>query len=147
MKSKELTESDPWRERNFVVVLSDGEEAFAAIRKFAEEHEIGGASLTAIGAFQSAMLGFFDFSAKTYREIAVDEQTEVLSAIGDIAVGDDGKPSLHIHVVLGFPDGSTKGGHFLKGIVHPTLEIIIRESAEGFRRKKQKDLGIALIDL
>lgn len=147
MKSKELAESDPWRERNFVVVLDNGEEAFAAITRFAEKHEIGGASLTAIGAFRSAMLGFFDFATKSYREIPVDDQTEVLSAIGDIAIGDDGKPSLHMHVVLGFPDGSTKGGHFLKGIVHPTLEIIIRESAEGFRRKKQQDLGIALIDL
>ena len=90
MKSKELGESDPWRERNFVLVLEDGDEAFSAITRFAEEQKLTGASLTAIGAFRTATLGFFDFASKSYKEIAVSEQTEVLSAIGDIAVGDDG---------------------------------------------------------
>jgi predicted DNA-binding protein with PD1-like motif len=147
MKSKELAESDPWRERNFVLVLDDAEEAFDAITRFAQENEIGGASLTAIGAFRTATLGFFDFGTKSYKEIAVDEQTEVVSAIGDVATGDDGKASLHVHVVLGLSDGTTRGGHLLKAIVHPTLEIILRESAVGFRRRKREDLGIALIDL
>lgn len=147
MKSKELGETNPWSERNWVLVLDEGEEAFEAISRFAQEHEIAGASLTAIGAFRSATLGFFDFATKRYKEIPVDSQTEVLSAIGDVAVGDDGKASLHLHAVLGFEDGSTKGGHFIMGVVHPTLEIIIRESAVGFRRRKRDDLGIALIDL
>ncbi len=130
----------------FVLVLEDGEEAFYAITRFAEEQKLTGASLTAIGAFRSATLGFFDFASKSYKEIPVPEQTEVLSAIGDIAVGDDGKASLHMHVVLGLSDASTKGGHFIRGTVHPTLEIIIRESAVGLRRKTRDDLGIALID-
>lgn len=146
MKSKELGETDPWRERNFVLVLEDGEEAFSAITRFAEEQQLTGASLTAIGAFRTSTLGFFDFASKSYKEIPVSEQTEVLSAIGDIAIGDDGKASLHMHVVLGLSDASTKGGHFIKGTVHPTLEIMIRESAVGLRRKKRDDLGIALID-
>jgi uncharacterized protein len=65
----------------------------------------------------------------------------VLSAIGDVAIADDGKASLHIHVVLGLSDGSTRGGHFLSGIVRPTLE-----SPVTLRRKKRPDLGIALVD-
>ncbi len=147
MKSKDLGDTNPWSERNWVLVLDDGEEAFEAISGFAQEKRISGASLTAIGAFKSAMLGFFDFATKKYKEIPVDQQAEVLSAIGDVAIGEDGKPSLHVHVVLGFEDGSTKGGHFIEGIVHPTFEIIIRESASGFRRRKHDDLGIALIDV
>jgi predicted DNA-binding protein with PD1-like motif len=47
-----------------------------------------------------------------------------LSAIGDIAVGDDGKASLHIHVVLGLSDATTRGGHLLQGKIRPTLEVI-----------------------
>ncbi|EJC64632.1 putative DNA-binding protein with PD1-like DNA-binding motif [Rhizobium leguminosarum bv. viciae WSM1455] len=111
MKSKELGETSPWAERNFLLVLDDGEEAFEAITRFAQEEGIGGASVTAIGAFQSATLGFFEFATKKYKDIPVQEQAEVLSAIGDIAIADDGKSSLHMHVVLGFEDGSTKGGH------------------------------------
>ncbi len=147
MQSKELGKSDPWSERNFVLVLDDGEEAFGAITKFCEEQNITGASLTAIGAFKRAKLGFFDFAQKRYIDIPVDAQSEVLSAIGDVAVDDEGKASIHMHAVLGFADGSTKGGHFIGGIVHPTLEIIIRESAVALRRRKRPDLGIALLDV
>jgi hypothetical protein len=38
----------------------------------------------------------------------------VLSLIGDVAEGQDG-PSLHAHVVLGLPDGTTRGGHLIEG--------------------------------
>ncbi|WP_051336740.1 PCC domain-containing protein [Rhizobium sullae] len=72
---------------------------------------------------------------------------EVLSLIGDAAVDDEGKASLHLHGVLGFPDGSTKGGHFMKGHVRPTLEVLIRETPAHLRRRKQPNLGIALIEL
>jgi predicted DNA-binding protein with PD1-like motif len=103
--------------------------------------------LTAIGAFERATVGWFDFASKSYRKIEVDQQCEVLSAIGDVAVGDDGKASLHVHLVLGLSDGSTRGGHLLAGTVRPTLEVVLTESPARLRRKKRADLGIALIDI
>ena len=130
-----------------VVVLDSGEEAFATLARFAGEAGISAASLTAIGAFERATVGWFDFDSKSYRKIEVNEQCEVLSAIGDVAVGDDGKPSLHIHIVLGLSDGSTRGGHLLAGTVRPTLEVVLTEVPVALRRKKRADLGIALIDL
>lgn len=130
-----------------VVILDSGEEAFAALTRFANESGISAASLTAIGAFERATVGWFDLASKNYRKIEVNEQCEVLSAIGDIAVGDDGKPSLHVHIVLGLADGSTRGGHLLAGAVRPTLEVVLTEVPVRLRRKKRADLGIALIDL
>jgi uncharacterized protein len=130
-----------------VVILESGEEAFAVLTKFASETQITAASLTAIGAFEKATVGWFDFEKKTYKKIAVDEQCEVLSAIGDVAVGDDGKASLHVHVVLGLSDGTTRGGHLLEGKVRPTLEVVLIDSPTHLRRKKRADIGIALIDL
>jgi uncharacterized protein len=129
-----------------LVVLDSGEEAFAALTRFADQHAIASASLTAIGAFERAVVGWFDFDSKSYRKIAVAEQCEVLSALGDIAVDDNGKASLHMHVVLGLADGSTRGGHFLEGKVRPTLEVVVTETPATLRRRKRKDLGIALID-
>src|ERR1700744_90923 len=79
-------------ERTYVVVLDAGEEAFATLTAFAAAEGIHGASLTALGAFERAIVGWFDVQAKTYRRIPVAEQSEALSAIGDIADGDDGKP-------------------------------------------------------
>src|SRR5690349_24813398 len=130
-----------------IVVLDSGEEAFQALTRFANESGISAASLTAIGAFERATVGWFDVASKTYRKIEVNEQCEVLSAIGDIVVGDDGKPSLHIHIVLGLADGSTRGGHLLAGTVRPTLEVVVTEVPSTLRRRKRSDLGIALIDL
>ena len=130
-----------------VVILDSGEEAFTALTRFANEARITAASVSAIGAFERATVGWFDFTSKTYRKIEVNEQCEVLSAIGDVAVGDDGKASLHIHIVLGLSDGSTRGGHLLAGTVRPTLEVVLTEVPAKLRRKKRADLGIALIDI
>jgi uncharacterized protein len=130
-----------------VVILDSGEEAFAALTKFANDAKVTAASLTAIGAFEKATIGWFDFNKKAYKKIEVEEQSEVLSAIGDLAIGDDGKASLHVHVVLGLSDGATRGGHLLAGTVRPTLEVVLIDTPSHLRRKKRPELGIALIDL
>jgi len=130
-----------------VVILDSGEEAFAALTKFANDSKLSAASLTAIGAFERATVGWFDLASKSYRKIEVNEQCEVLSAIGDVALGEDGKASLHVHVVLGLSDGTTRGGHFLSGIVRPTLEVVLTEAPAKLRRRKRPELGIALVDL
>jgi predicted DNA-binding protein with PD1-like motif len=145
MRSK-LVSDDPGAQVH-IVILETGDEAFAALTKFANEAGISAASLTAIGAFERATVGWFDFGSKSYRKIEVNEQCEVLSAIGDVAIGDDGKASLHVHIVLGLSDGSTRGGHLLAGMVRPTLEVMLTETSAKLRRKKRADLGIALIDI
>lgn len=144
MKSKLVWESAG--ERTFVLVLDQGDEAFSAIADFAQERKLDGASLAALGAFERATVGWFDLKNKTYRPIEIDGQCEALSLLGDIARGDDGKASLHMHAVLGMQDGTVRGGHFLRGIVRPTLEVTITETPAHLRRIKRPDLGIALID-
>jgi uncharacterized protein len=145
MQSKLVAESAG--ERTFVLILDPGEEAFSTISEFAGRERVGGASLTALGAFSEATVGWFDLAGKTYRKIPVGQQCEVLSALGDIATDDSGKPSLHVHVVLGLSDGSTRGGHLLEGFVRPTFEVTLVETPTHLRRKKHPELGIALIDL
>lgn len=145
MKAKVVSSSSAGKIH--VLVLDPGMEAFAELTRYANEKGITAASLTAIGAFERAVVGWFDIGSKTYRKIPVDEQCEVLSALGDFAIGDDGKASLHVHVVLGLADGSTRGGHLLEGKVQPTLEVVITEAEACLRRRKRPDLGIALIDL
>jgi uncharacterized protein len=143
MKSKTIA-GNP--ERTFVLILDPGEEAFKAITEFANQNGISGASVAAVGAFKQARVGWFDIEAKRYKPIEVNQQCEVLSLLGDIAQGDDGKASLHLHAVLGLSDGSVRGGHLLDGTVRPTLEVTIVETAAHLRRKKHPELGLALIE-
>ena len=130
----------------YVLVLDPGDEAVASISSFARDRNLTAAQVTAIGAFESATVGWFDRDAKQYRPIEVDQQCEVLSLVGDIAVGSDG-PAPHLHAVLGLPDGTTRGGHLLRGHVWPTLELIIRDTPVELRKTDRPELGLALIDL
>ena len=66
-------------ERTYVLVLDAGEEAFAAITAFAAATRLDAASLTAIGAFERATVGWFDLAKKTYKPIEIDSQCEGLS--------------------------------------------------------------------
>lgn len=144
MKSKTINDG---AERVFVLILDPGEEAFKTITEFANQEKITGASISAIGAFSQAKVGWFDLAAKKYKPIDVGEQCEVLSLLGDVAQGDDGKASLHLHAVLGLQDGTLRGGHLLSGSVQPTLEVTITETVVNLRRRKRPDLGIALISI
>ena len=130
----------------YVVVCDPGDEAVAALTQFARAEDLEAASIAAVGAFEHAVVGWFDRAAKDYRRIAVDEQCEVLALLGDVAEGQDG-PILHMHTVLGLSDGTTRGGHLLEGKVFPTLEVVVTETPAELRKIMRPDLGIAVIDL
>ena len=130
----------------YAVVLATGDEAMQSLQEFVREQKIDAAGLTAIGAFERAVIGYFDWDKKDYKRIPVDEQVEVLSLIGDVAEA-DGKPVLHIHAVLGKFDGSVVGGHLLEGHVRPTLEVILTQPPAHLRKKKDPETGLALISL
>ena len=130
----------------YVVVCDPGDEAVAALNQFAQAEDLEAAQITGIGAFEHATVGWFDRTAKDYRRIPVDQQCEVLSLLGDIAEGPDG-PVLHVHIVLGLSDGTTRGGHLLEGRVFPTLEVVVTETPAELRKVMRPDIGIALIDL
>lgn len=130
----------------YVVVCDPGDEAVAALTQFAQAEDLEAASIAAVGAFEHAVVGWFDRAARDYRRIRVDEQCEVLSLLGDVAEGQDG-PILHMHTVLGLSDGTTRGGHLLEGKVFPTLEVVVTETPAELRKVMRPDIGIALIDL
>jgi predicted DNA-binding protein with PD1-like motif len=95
MQSKLVAETAG--QRTFVIILEPGEEAFSTF-DFAVKEQFSAASLTALGAFSEATVGWFDLAGKTYRRIPLAQQCEVPSALGDIAIDDSGKPSLHVHI-------------------------------------------------
>jgi uncharacterized protein len=143
MKSKLISEGS---QKTYVLVLEKGDEALGSIERFAREHALSAAQLTGIGAFSSAVLGFFDWEKKDYKRIPVNEQVEVVSLVGDVALGTTGEPALHSHVVVSRSDGSVLGGHLLEAHVRPTLEVIVTESPRHLRKRKDSESGLALID-
>ena len=145
MEAKRIHEEDG--QKTFTLVFETGDEVMTALTSFAKENGLDAASLTAIGAFSDATLGYFDIRRKEYKKIPVEEQVEVLSLVGDIAKGDGGEPQVHAHVVVGRSDGTTRGGHLLEAHVRPTLEVILVETPEHLRRRTDKETGLPLITM
>jgi predicted DNA-binding protein with PD1-like motif len=131
--------------RTFAVILQTGDEAMACLQEFAAREYLGASQITAIGAFRSATIAYFDWEKKAYQPITVAEQVEVASLVGDIAVAPDGKPSVHVHAVLGRSDGVAMAGHLQEGRVRPTLEIIVTEQPAHLCKVKDPESGLALI--
>lgn len=132
-------------QKTYVLVLEKGDEAVSSIAGFARDKGIGSAQLTGIGAFSDAVLGFFDWETKDYRKIPVTEQVEVVALLGDVALGPDGKPALHPHVVVSRADGIAMGGHLLEAHVRPTLEVVLTELPRHLHKRKDPESGLALI--
>jgi predicted DNA-binding protein with PD1-like motif len=117
-----------------------------SLKAFVRERKVEAGSLSAIGAFSEAVLGYFDWQSKQYKKIPVPEQVEVLSLLGDVAVAADG-PTLHVQAILGNPEGSTVGGHLLQARVRPTLEVVLVESASYLKKRLDPETGRALLSL
>jgi len=145
MKTKLLHEAHG--KRTYAVILQTGDEAVQCLKEFAEKEHAGGAQVTAIGALSRAKLAYFDWDTKRYEPIQVDEQVEVASLVGDIAVGPDGKPSVHLHAVLGKRNGTAIAGHLEQATVRPTLEIIVTEMPSHLCKTRDSESGLALIKL
>jgi predicted DNA-binding protein with PD1-like motif len=139
------TQEMPYAPRRVLVVVCDkGEDPVEAVTAASAAAGIMAAQVTGVGAFDGAELGYFDRQRRDYVRIPVSGQVEVLSLVGDIATR-DGAPALHVHAVLGRPDGSTIGGHLLSGSVWPTLEVVVNEVAPELAKRIDPETGLALI--
>lgn len=145
MKSIQLHEEDGLR--RYLLVMDKGDEAFAQITGFARDRRIRAASLTAIGAASKVTLGYFDLDAGDYVYTTYDEQVELASCTGDIAIGDDDRPQLHAHVVVGRRDGTALAGHLKVLSVFPTMEVTLAESPAHLVKRIDPATGLALMAL
>jgi uncharacterized protein len=134
-------------EKTYVLIFERGDEVAATLLKFAKEKNLTAAHFTAIGGFSDVILGYFSRERKQYQKIPLDEQVEVLSLVGDIALKEDGTPQVHAHVIVGDANGLARGGHLMEAHVWPTLELILEESPAHLRRRSDPESSLALISL
>lgn len=132
--------------RTYAVVFDEGDDPYELLTAFARDEQLSGSSLTGIGALSQVTIGWFNPDTREYEQTTLDEQCEVVSLLGDIAV-DDGEPTVHAHIVVARRDLSAVGGHLFGGRVWPTLEVVVTESRSALRKRLDPDVGLALIDL
>lgn len=132
-------------EQVYSIIFYKDDEVLSGLTDFAIAHKISDAHFTAIGAVSGATLAWLDIPQKMYRRIAVTQQVEVLSLIGDIAVF-KGVPIVHMHAVLCKTDGSTVGGHVFELISNPTVEVFMTVDKTPLAKKADDASGMKLID-
>ena len=143
MHNKLLNETDG--QRTYALVFQTGDSVMGPLKAFAAEHRVAAAQISGIGAFQDAVLKYFDWDLKRYIDIPVREQVEVASFIGDVALAPDGKPEVHAHLVVAHRDGTAKAGHLGDATVRPTLELIVTEQPAHLHKRFDPQSGLALI--
>src|SRR5689334_21977640 len=143
MRSKLLHESGG--QKTYALIFETGDEVMGNLKSFARDNRLGGSQFTAIGAFRDVTLAYFEWEKKDYKKIPVREQVEVVSLVGDIALGENGEPKVHAHVVLGKSDGTALAGHLMEAHVRPTLEVMLVESPRHLQRRHDRESGLALI--
>lgn len=143
MRSKQVADNP----KTMVVILDTGDEILSSLKSVARTEHLAGSSFKAIGALSNVELGWFNWETKEYQTaVKLEEQIELLSLIGDIALK-DGKPQVHAHLVIGRRDGTAHGGHLLSATVRPTCEIVITESPKHLQKEIDPESGIALMRL
>jgi len=143
VKSKQLEGTNG--RRTSLLIFDTGDEVASVLLDHVRGRRITAAHFSAIGAFRSVTLGYFNWETKEYEPIPIREQVEVLSLIGDVAIDADGHPVVHAHVVVGRRDGTAYGGHLLEAHVRPTLELVLTESPAHLQRQFMPEAGLALI--
>ena len=126
--------------------FESGDEFIASLTAFAEAESVSFAVFSGLGGVRRARIAYFNSETREYETHVLDEQFEVVSLIGNIALR-DGKPFIHAHAGLGRRDLSMVGGHVMELVARPTIELWLRREAAAVSRVPDEESGLALLDL
>jgi len=132
--------------KTYALVLSQGDDVWAALAGFASDQRVQSAHFSAIGAVRDAEVAWFDEGRREFKAMMLREQMEVVSLSGDITLGSDGRPTVHTHVALARSDGEVWGGHLLEATVSPTLELFVTAYPIPLHKRLDPATDLQLID-
>lgn len=127
-----------------ILIFDPGDEVLETLTRYLAEQRIAAGRFQAIGGLKQFQLRYFDTAIMQYQARDFDQQVEVLSLVGDVSLR-EGQPFIHSHTVLGTADYQTLGGHLGRGIVEPTLEMILTALDTELVREQDRRSGLDLI--
>ncbi|HEX9411468.1 MAG TPA: PPC domain-containing DNA-binding protein [Actinomycetota bacterium] len=107
------------------VSLARGEDLLEGLDRAVDELGIEAGTLQVIGGLEEATVGYFDPKSGEYRRIPTGH-VEISSGLGNVSIR-DGKPFIHLHLVLSGPDGTSLGGHAMEGCRAYVVEAYLRK--------------------
>jgi predicted DNA-binding protein with PD1-like motif len=115
----------------YKISFKAGDDVMGGMMRFAAAHPMQQAQLSGVGGVSRAMLAWYDPRARAFKQIPVNEKCEISGVTGTITKDAQGKPNVHLHLVLSRQDGSTVSGHLLAASVDPILEVFVTDLGAG----------------
>jgi uncharacterized protein len=123
------------------VSLARGEDLLDGLNRAVEALGIQGATLQVIGGLEEATVGYFDPETGRYLPTKTGH-VEIAAGLGNVSIR-DGKPFIHLHLVLSGSDGAAVGGHAMEGCRAFVVEVYLRKlDGPAPVRQEQPDMGL-----
>ena len=128
----------------FMGKLTLGCDLLEGLNNVCAERNVTLGRIEAIGAVQSAHIGFYNQESKTYQFSSLNVPMEITHLIGNVSLK-EGKPFVHAHVTLADEQGMCHGGHLAPGTVVFACEFVL-EVFDGprFERDHDEETGLPL---
>ena len=130
--------------RTFLGRLPNGADLYESIAKFCLDEDIKVGRVTAIGAVKKATVAYYDQHRKRYGTLKFKKELEIVSCIGNVSLK-EGKPFVHVHILLADDKGKAFGGHLMPGTPVFACELSIEElEGKALDRKFDEKTGLAI---
>lgn len=130
--------------RTVIGQLPYGADLLEGLTQIVQRERIRLGRIQAIGATTHAIIAYYDQTVKAYNSMEFPGGMEILNLGGNVSIR-DGQPFVHVHVLLGDPQGMVFGGHVMPGTKIWALEVFIEEyEGEDLVRAKDERTGLFL---
>lgn len=131
-------------QKYFMGRLNHGDDLLEALSQTCQNLKISLGQVSAIGAVQKAVLGYYHQEQKVYQTIHLDKHMEIVQLTGNISLKES-IPFVHAHITLADDSGHTYGGHLFPGTIIFACEIFIHQfQGHAFHRTLDATTGLPL---
>ncbi|MBI4810133.1 MAG: DNA-binding protein [Ignavibacteriales bacterium] len=130
--------------RTIIGQLPNGSDLLEELTQLVQKENIRCGRIHGIGATTHAVVAYYDQNIKKYNSMEFTSGMEILNLHGNVSIR-DGKPFVHVHILLGDPQGKVFGGHLLSGTKLWACEVFIDEfEGEELVREQDEKTGLFL---
>ena len=112
--------------RTIICQFPYGSDLYDGLTEIVQKENIKLGRIQAIGATTHAKVAYYDQNTKKYNPLEFSGGMEIVSLNGNASLR-DGKPFVHVHILLGDAQGKVFGGHLLPGTKLFACEVLIDE--------------------
>ncbi len=130
--------------RTIVGQFALGDDLYESLTRLVQQENIRLGRIQGLGATTHAVVAYYDQDEKQYKPMEFSGGMEILNLHGNVSMR-DGKPFVHIHILLGDRQGRVFGGHVMPGTILWACEVFIDEfGGEDLVRDKDERTGLFL---